>query len=245
VLFFITGGVGIVLIVPLYMAMLKPQSQAPFRDVRSQHVGASRMTLASMGGLPFLLLVFSYITQGMLFWGVRLWIPLATRSLGFSDISQAVASSLPYCAAILFAIPLARISDRTNRRVLIAALGMLIPGALMAMLPLADSGYAKLTLITIALGYYAGSYTPNIWSILQSTVEPQAIGPASGIINGLGAGGGGAIAGFLVGLLYRSTGSYMSGFVVLGALVILGGIALLAYGHFRPMQVAERMQTAT
>jgi MFS family permease len=122
------------------------------------------------------LLVFSYITQGMLFWGVTLWIPLATRSLGFTGTAQAVASSLPYCAAILFAIPLARISDRTNRRVLIAALGLLIPGALMAMLPLVDSGYVKLTLITVALGYYAGSYTPNIWSILQSTVEPQAIG---------------------------------------------------------------------
>ena len=52
----------------------------------------------------------------------------------------------------------------------------------------------KLALITVALGYYASSFTPNIWSILQETVEPQAVGPASGIINGLGAGGGGAAA---------------------------------------------------
>jgi hypothetical protein len=32
-------------------------------------------------------------------------------------------------------------------------------------------------------------------------------------------------------LLNGCTGSYMSGFVVLGALVILGGIALLIYGR--------------
>jgi hypothetical protein len=95
------------------------------------------------------------------------------------------------------------------------------------------SGYVKLALITVALGYYASSYTPNIWTILQSTVAPEAIGPAAGIINGLGAGGGGTIAGFLVGLLYRSTGSYMSGFMVLGVLVFLGGLALLVYGRIR------------
>jgi MFS family permease len=146
-------------------------------------------------------------------------------------MSQAFASSLPYIAAVVLALPMSRISDRTGKRVLIAALGLLIPGVLMMLLPMVSSGSAKLGLITVALGLYASSYTPNIWSILQSSIEPQAIGPASGIINGIGAGGGGTIAGFLVGLLYRSTGSYMSGFVVLGALVIIGGISLLTYGR--------------
>jgi hypothetical protein len=88
-----------------------------------------------------------------------------------------------------------------------------------------------MALITIALGYYAASFTPNIWSILESTVEPQAVSSASGIINGLGAGGGGTIAGFLVGLMKSYTGSYMAGFMVLGALVFLGGISLLWYGR--------------
>jgi hypothetical protein len=50
-------------------------------------------------------------------------------------------------------------------------------------------------------------------------------------MNGIGAGGGGTFAGFLVGLLNARTGSYMSGFMVLGALTVLGSIALLAYGR--------------
>lgn len=128
---------------------------------------------------------------------------------------------------------MSRLSDRTGKRVLIAAIGLLVLGILMMTLPIVQSGYAKLAIITIALGFYASSYTPNIWSILQSSIEPQAIGPASGIINGIGAGGGGTLAGFLVGLLYRSTGSYMSGFVVLGGLLIVGRIALLAYGRIQ------------
>jgi MFS family permease len=176
-------------------------------------------------------MVFSYITQGMLFWGITLWIPLAVRSLGFSGWSQALASSLPYMAAVVLAIPMSAISDRTQKRVLIAALGMLIPGCLLLTLPLVDSGYLKLAIITAALGYYASSYTPNIWSILQSTVAPHAVGTASGIMNGLGAGGGGTIAGFLVAAMNSYTGSYTSGFMVLGGLVVIGGLSLLTYGY--------------
>ncbi|HWL82541.1 MAG TPA: MFS transporter [Roseomonas sp.] len=232
VLFFITGALGLVIIVPLYMVALRPEAEAPYCEAPA--AASQKLTLASLGGPPFLLLLFSYITQGMLFWGITLWIPLAVRSIGFTGFSQAIASALPYFAAVLLALPIARISDRTNRRVLIAALGLLIPGALMMMLPLVESGPAKLALITVALGYYASSFTPNIWSILQSTAKPEAVGPAAGIINGIGAGGGGTVAGFLVGMLYSSTGSYMSGFMVLGGLVILGGISLLAYGWLAP-----------
>ncbi len=237
ILFFLTGGLGLVVIVPLYAAVLRPETEAPYH-VPLADVVQPRLTLAALGGAPFLLLVFSYITQGMLFWGVTLWIPLAVRSIGFTGTSQAVASCLPYVAAVVLAVPMAIISDRTKKRVLIAALGLLIPGILLLLLPQFSSGYGKLALITVALGYYVSSYTPNIWSILQASVEPSAVGSASGIMNGLGAGGGGTIAGFLVGMLNAATGSYMSGFMVLGGLVILGGISLLIYGRLKQQQLA-------
>jgi MFS family permease len=231
-MFIVMGAIGLIGIVPLFIAALRPESEAPYAAATAVGPRHSKpLTFASLGGYPFLLLLFSYVMQGMLFWGVTLWIPLAVKSVGFSGMSQAVASSLPYVMAVVLAWPISRISDRTGKRVLIASLGLLIPGVLMMLLPTVDSGYAKLALITLALGYYAASYSPNIWSILQSTIEPESIGPASGIINGIGAGGGGTLAGLLVGALYRITGSYMPGFVALGALVILGGLALLAYGR--------------
>ena len=230
VLFFMTGGIGLILIIPLYMVCLRPESEAPYLLEKAEQT-TPKLTFAALGGPPFLLMVFSYITQGMLFWGITLWIPLAVRSLGFSGWSQALASSLPYMAAVVLAIPMSAISDRTQKRVLIAALGMLIPGCLLLTLPLVDSGYVKLAIITVALGYYASSYTPNIWSILQSTVAPHAVGTASGIMNGLGAGGGGTIAGFLVAAMNSYTGSYTSGFMVLGGLVVIGGLSLLTYGY--------------
>ena len=239
-LFFLTGGLGLVAIVPLYIFCLRPETEAPYR-IEASGQPQVPLTFEALGGMAFVLLVFSYITQGMLFWGITLWIPLAVKSLGFSGMEQALASAVPYAAAVLFAIPMSMISDKTNKRVLIASLGLLIPGGLLLLLPQVDSGLAKLTLITVALGLYAASYTPNIWSILQSTVAPEAIGPASGIMNGLGAGGGGTIAGFLVAMLYGSTGSYMSGFMALGGLVILGGLSLLTYGRLTSPRLAPEI----
>ena len=244
VMFIVMGAIGLIGIVPLFMAALRPERDAPYARAESTNAAARvPLTFASLGGYPFLLLLFSYMMQGMLFWGVTLWIPLAVKSVGFSGWSQAIASSLPYLMAVLLAWPISRISDRTGKRVLIASLGLLIPGVLMMLLPAVNSGYAKLLLITLALGYYAASYSPNIWSILQSTIEPQSIGTASGIINGIGSGGGGTLAGLLVGAMYRNTGSYMPGFVVLGALVLLGGIALLWYGRLAAKRSAKHLAT--
>jgi MFS family permease len=240
VMFYVTGLLGLLVIVPMYLTLLRPAREAPYQEEGAAQA-APRLTLASLGGPSFLLLVFSYITQGMLFWGITLWIPLAVKSIGFSGNAQALASALPYFAAIVLAIPMSILSDRTGRRVLIASLGLIIPGLLLLLLPQVDNGTGKLALITLAMGLYAASFTPNIWSILQSTVAPHAVGPASGLMNGLGAGGGGTLAGFLVGLLQASTGSYVPGFAMLGGLVILGGLALFVYGRTtsRPRRAAS------
>jgi MFS family permease len=231
-LFVLTGGLGLVVIVPLYLLQLKRETEAPFRAPVQPQASPHKLTVASLGGPAFFLLVFSYITQGMLFWGVTLWIPLAVKSLGYTGMAQAFAASLPYLTAVLLAVPMSRLSDRTGRRTEIAAFGLLIPGAVLMLLPHVDSGHAKLAVITIALGLYASSYSPNIWSIVQSSVDPRAIGSAAGIVNGIGAVGG-TLAGLMVSLLVRSTGSYIPGFVTLGVLVILGGFALLAYGRIK------------
>lgn len=114
---------------------------------------------------------------------------MVVNSLGYTGFSKALVSSLPYLTAVILAIPISWISDKTQKRVLIASLGLLIPGVMLFLLPFVDAPGFKITLITTAMGYYAASFTPNIWSIIQSNVKPHAIGPASGIINGIGAGG--------------------------------------------------------
>ena len=237
-LFYLCGAIGLLIMVPLYARTLMNTADAPYPE-RSDSLPvakAPKLTVDAFGGVSFVLVIFAYLTQGMLFWGITLWIPLAVKSIGFSGMGQAFGSAIPYLAAVVLAIPMSYISDRTGKRVLIASLGLLIPGCLLLLLPTVDNGYLKLALITVAMGYYASSFTPNIWSIIQSNVRPHAIGAASGIVNGLGAGGGGTLAGLMVARIYASTGSYMSGFMVLGGLVALGGLALLLYGYLRRHQ---------
>ncbi|WP_213991099.1 MFS transporter [Sodalis sp. dw_96] len=234
-LFYLCGAIGLFIMVPLYAKTLLSTADAPYPEKPKDAAAAKppKLTLASFGGVSFVLVIFAYLTQGMLFWGITLWIPMAVKSIGFSGMGQAFGSALPYLAAVALAIPMAYISDKTGKRILIAALGLLIPGVLLLLLPAVDNGYLKLALITVAMGYYASSFTPNIWSIIQSNVRPHAIGAASGIVNGIGAGGGGTLAGLMVARVYASTGSYMSGFMILGGLVVLGGLSLLLYGLIR------------
>src|SRR5208283_5362094 len=122
VLFYMTGGIGLVVVVPLYVALLRPEREAPYLTVPTVQ-DSKPLTLSAFGGPSFLLLVVSYLTQGMLFWGITLWIPLVVRSLGFTGFGQAVASALPFAAAVLLAIPMSMLSDRTQKRVLIASMG--------------------------------------------------------------------------------------------------------------------------
>ncbi|EJA5030409.1 MFS transporter [Salmonella enterica] len=238
ILFFITGGLGLVVIVPLYLKNLRPEAEAPYKDENIVSASTEKLTLVSFGGSPFFLLIFTYIAQSMLFWGITLWIPLVVRSIGFTGFSQAIASAVPYLAAVLLAIPIAKISDKTNKRVLIASLGLLIPGCLIITLPLIEGGVLKIALITVAMGYYASSFSPNIWSLIQGSVAPHATGSAAGIINGVGSGGGGTIAGLLVGMMYMKTGSYLAGFVVIGIIVVCGAVSLMLWGRLQKTSIS-------
>lgn len=242
--FLITGAAGLLVIVPLYFFVLKKQTDAPFYKPAPAAV-KSKLTWEALGGRSFILLIITYVTQGMLFWGITLWIPMVIKSLGYTGMMQAVLSSLPYIAALVLAVPMAWLSDKTGKRVSIAALGLLIPGGMLFVIPYVDHGYLKIALLVLAMGYYASSFMPNFWSIMQSSVQPHAVGPASGIVNGLGAGVGGTLAGLLVGYLHLRTGSYMAGFMMLGALVIVGGLSLLAYGKVKSLTFAPRAVNAS
>jgi MFS family permease len=157
---------------------------------------------------------------------------MAVKSLGFTGFRQGMGSALPYITAIVLAIPVSYISDKTGRRLLFATLGLIVPGSLIILLPLIDNSLVKLIIISFALGYGASNYSPNFWTILQTNVEPASIGPAAGILNGISAGFGGTLAGFIVGIFLKITGSYMPGFMVLGFLIILGGISMIFYGKY-------------
>ena len=236
-LFWITGALGIVIVAPLYLKNLRPASEAPYgqqtvassKEVKSSD---SKLTLEKLGGPSFFLLLFAYLSQGMLFWGITLWIPTVVKALGFSGYLGGALTGVPYLAAVLLAIPMTQISDKTGKRTVIATSGMVVAGLMLVLIAVFNGNpIAMIVLITIAMGYYTSCFTPNIWTIIQAYTAPDAVGAASGIVNGVGAGLGGTIAGYLVGMLYEATGSYVPAFATLGGIVIIGGVCLMAYGR--------------
>ncbi|KNC92050.1 MFS transporter [Trabulsiella odontotermitis] len=241
--FYITGGMGVFIVVPMFLAFLKNKpddASAPDEPVAEPEVAGGKVSFQDLGGAPFLLLVFSYFANGMLFWGITLFIPMAVLSLGFSGFSQGVASALPYFLAILLAIPVSWYSDKTQKRGLIAACGLGSAGVFLIALPFIESPFGKLALITLAIAWFTSCFTTNIWSIITSSVKPSAVGPAAGVINGVGAGLGGTTAGFVVQYLQSWSGSYVPGFTVLGVVAILGGLSVYTYSRI----IAGRHVTA-
>lgn len=232
--FYITGGMGVFIVVPMFLAFLKnspDKASAPDEPVAEPEPAGGKISFSDLGGAPFLLLVFSYFANGMLFWGITLFIPMAVLSLGFSGFSQGAASALPYFLAILLAIPVSWYSDKTQKRGLIAACGLGSAGLFLIALPFIDSPFGKLALITLAIAWFTSCYTTNIWSIITSSVKKSAVGPAAGVINGVGAGLGGTTAGFVVQYLQSWSGSYVPGFTVLGVVAVLGGLSVYTYSR--------------
>jgi MFS family permease len=236
-LFWVTGLAGIVLVIPLYVAFLKsaPTGAAPPAPAREPGT-RMKMRFADFGGPRFLLLVFSYFSNGMLFWGITLWIPLVIQSLGFTGTGRGLLAALPYLLSLVLTVPMMGISDRTGKRVLIASSGLLVGGTLVGALPLVENPVGKLVMICVGMGYFTATFTSNLWAIAVTDLPAHLVGPATGIINGFGAGGGGIVAGFVVGKLQAVTGSFLPGFVVLGVMAIVGGLALLTYGRLRPRE---------
>lgn len=240
--FYLTGGMGVFIVVPMFLAFLKNSPDKvsyPDEPEAEPEVAGGKISFSDLGGAPFLLLVFSYFANGMLFWGITLFMPMVMFSLGFSGFSQGVASALPYFFAILLAIPVSWYSDKTQKRGLIAACGLGSGGLFLIALPFIDNPVGKLALITLSIAWFTSCYTTNIWSIITSSVKKSAVGPAAGVINGIGAGLGGTTAGFIVQYLQSWSGSYVPGFTVLGGVAIMGGLCVYAYSRIiavRPLK---------
>jgi len=232
-LFWILGGIGLVVVLPLYAVFLTSRPAAPrFGSlvIRTETTAEKeKLTFQSLGGWSFILVVFSYFANGLLFWGITLFLPQTVAGFKLNPTLSGLLAAVPYLLSIALAIPMIAISDKTGKRGLIAVSGLIVGGILVACLPLAGDPVVKFILISLGLGYFTATYNPNIWAIAVMRLKPHAVGSATGIMNGIGAGAGGIVAGPIMGSLLAATGAYFAGFAVFGLVAIAGGIALAVY----------------
>ena len=171
------------------------------------------------------LLYFSTIIS---FYGVAFWLPQIVQSFsGLSNAATSLISALPYMAASIGMVLVARHSDRTAERrrhvalPAFAAAGGLLLGALVQRHPTA----AFLALCLSATGIW--STLGPFWSIPTSFLSGTAAAGGIALINSVG-NIGGFVGPTVIGFLKQRTHRFESGLVVLAATLVVAGVLALS-----------------
>lgn len=173
------------------------------------------------------------------------WLPnyLQTER-GMSMLKSGALMALPFIGAVILTVLLGRLSDRllteeTARhggRRRMGALLMLF-GSVILLTPLVDNVYLVLVLITMALGGVASAVALNIAMIGDLLRTPADSGRATGLLI-LGGNIFGILAPIVTGYVVQASGRFDVAFVVAGALLVVGALAvfLLARKPIGPVE---------
>jgi len=208
------------------------------RSLREAHPHGVWKTLSQP---RMLLLILAYFFMVTSVYGFTFWMPVIVKKLsGFSNLSVALLSALPYSAglaAILFA---GWSSDRTKERRWHTAFPMILAGAGLALAVLSQN--APIIMICMfslaAAGMYG--YFPAFWSLPSSFLTGTVAAASIGIINSIGNLGG--FAGpYIVGYLNRIAHSFSAGviYLSLSAVVAAGLVLSLRFGEQQESLAAE------
>ncbi len=166
-------------------------------------------------------------------YAVSFWLPTILKQGGLDDpLVIGLYSALPYLAAIVAMIGLARRSDRRNERRWHSAIPAFLGGAALAVAAVTPTHLGtSLTAITIATAAIFGSYTV-FWAIPLSYFKGPAAAGGIAFINSIGLVGG-FISPVLIGQLKTITGSLEAGLLSMVVLLVLGG-TIIAANRIRP-----------
>jgi MFS family permease len=161
------------------------------------------------------------------------WLPNYLQAeRGMSMLKSGALMSLPFLGAVVMTALIGKLSDtllteetiRTGGRRRLAALSMLA-GSLILLTPLVGNVYVILFLIMIALSGVASTVAMNIALVSDLLRSSADAGRATGLLI-LGGNIFGISAPIVTGYVIQSTGNFDYAFVVAGALLVVGSLAV-------------------
>lgn len=161
-------------------------------------------------------------------YGVGFWLPTIIKSTGVTDSFMiGLLSAIPYAAAVVGMILIARSADRRRERrwhvALPAALGAI--GLLLSVVWAHQTALAMVGLTLATIGIL--TTLPLFWSLPTAFLGGTAAAAGIALVNSIG-----NLAGFLspymIGWLKQATGSNDAGMVMLAAFCVLGGLLALS-----------------
>ena len=199
------------------------------RNIRSEEAQKEHLSLgAVLTSARVWLMCVIYFSFVVGLYGVGFWLPTLIKATGVGDPFEiGLLSAVPYAAAVVAMLVIARSSDRLRERrwhlAVPAAMGMLglvlaVSGAHQTTLALAG-----LTLATMGIL----SAIPLFWSLPTAFLGGAAAAAGIAMINSIG-----NLAGFLgpylMGALQQATASSSAGMYVLAGFMALGGLLALS-----------------
>jgi len=172
----------------------------------------------------YLVIVYFLIQVG--FYGVALWLPVIAKNLskqGFGLVG--LIAALPYVAAVIGMYLNANHSDRTGERKVHVAVPLIIGGIALLL-----SGWLGLSspllgiLFLIVSKGFVLAYVGIFWTLPSLFLSKESVGSGMGLINALG-NLGGFLGPFLIGYFITTTGSNLTGIVILSISLVLAGLA--------------------
>jgi ACS family tartrate transporter-like MFS transporter len=159
-------------------------------------------------------------------YGLQFWIPQIVKGLsGFSNLATSMIAALPYAAAAVGMILIARSSDRTGERLLHIA----IPSAIAGVAFIVGAQFTLLLPAMIALTIASvgdlGTRGP-FWALPTRFLTGSAAAAGIALINTC-ASVGGFVGPYAIGFLRDRTGSDAAGLVFLGVLLLLAAAGTL------------------
>ena len=174
------------------------------------------------------ILSFAYFTFICGVYAISFWLPTIVKSYGITDPLQiGLWTAIPYIAGGIGMVAISKHSDKTLERRWHAALSGFIGGAglIAASFLGGNFGLAVVALAIATIGVLATM--PLFWTIPTAYLSGTAAAGGIALINSLGLIGG-FVSPFVIGYIKTATGSVNYGLYFITALLVLGGIVLLA-----------------
>jgi sugar phosphate permease len=158
------------------------------------------------------------------FWGIQTWLPTyLISSHGFSWAKGGLLSAVPYLANILFIIIFTPLMDKYNSRAPFTAIGCLVLTISMFMVTIAGDPIMALIAISVGFGCITMANC-SLFPILQNEMDSTEVAAAVGCFTGCAYVFSSAFP-YLMGAIYKFTGTLDAGFYLLG---INGIVSMLA-----------------
>jgi ACS family tartrate transporter-like MFS transporter len=191
-----------------------------------------RMTFAEAMRHPkVLLLVLTYFFVVAGNYGLEFFLPSILKDwykLKTSDITTAMM--FPPIIAVAGQLFVGWSSDRTGERRMHTVVPILLGAVAFAGMALSKGSFA-MTMVCVAL--IAGgvkAYQPAFWSLPSLFLTSTAAAGSIGFINSFGNLGGGGIGAPMMGFLKQSTGSYVTGLLVLSGSMLIAAAIIFFLG---------------